>query len=210
MLPPSPPPVHLRTWPDAEALLADRAGILGWLVKHSMGPARFIQFLLLVVGVQFGWLMAGEALKALDEGAGDPVGVLLGAVLAAFGLGVMTAAGIVLFLLVRRDGAMRRLTHEWAALAGDPVRDARLRLPGMSLCWLLVSLLAGAFGLWLALETPANARRGQDTYTEVAYVIGAGTLFWIAGLIGVAKAVAHYRWAVRLAAAKTAAHPSGG
>lgn len=199
----------MRTWPDDRALLADRAGILGWLVQHSMGPARFTQFVLLVAGAQFGWLLVGEVLRALNEGA-DVFSVLLGALLAAFGLGVMVAAGIVLFLLVRRDGAMRRLIHEWAILASDPERDARLRLPGMSLCWLLVSFVAGAFGLWLALETPANARRGDDTYAEVAYVIGAGTLLWIAGLIGVTKAVAHYRWAVRLAAARPVSGTSAG
>lgn len=183
-------------------MLADRAGILGWLVGRSMGYARLAQFLLLVAAVQFGWLIVGEVLRTLDKGMPDPFSLMLGAFLAAFGLGVMTAAGIVLGLLLRRDAAMRRLTHQWAALGSDPVGDARLRLPGVSLCWLLISFLAGAFGLWLAVETPATARRGEDTYAEVAYVIGAGTLFWIAGLIGVTKAVAHYRWAVRLVAAK--------
>ncbi|MFD5897878.1 MULTISPECIES: hypothetical protein [unclassified Streptomyces] len=201
-LPPPPPPVHIRTWPDDQALLADRAGILGWLVGRSMGFARLAQFLLLVAGVQFGWLMAGQALRALAEEVVDPLGMIMGGLLAAFGLGVMTAAGIVLGLLLRRDGAMRSLTRQWAALASDPVRDARLRLPGVSLCWLLISFLVGAFGLWLSLDTPATARQGQDTYAEVVYLMGAGTLFWIAGLIGVTKAVGHYRWAVRLVTAK--------
>ncbi|WP_405795610.1 hypothetical protein [Streptomyces sp. NBC_01506] len=205
-LPPPPPPVHIRTWPDDTAMLTDRAGVLGWLVGRSMGPARLTQYVLLVVGVQFGWLMAGGALRALaDEGTADPLALPLIALLAAFGLGAMTACGIVLGLLLRRDGAMRRLIHQWAALASDPVRDARLRLPVVSLCWLLVSFLAGAFGLWLALETPASARRGEDTYADVTYFMGAGTLFWIAGLIGATKAVAHYRWAVRLTTAKTTA-----
>ncbi|MFE3251444.1 hypothetical protein [Streptomyces sp. NPDC059209] len=202
-LPPPPPPVHIRGWPDDQAMLADRAGILGWLVGRSMGFARLAQFLLLVAGAQFGWLMVGGALKALDDEAVDPLGVIMGGLLAAFGLGAMTAAGIVLGLLLRRDHAMRGLTRQWAALASDPLRDARLRLPGVSLCWLLTSFLTGAFGLWLALDTPASARRGQDTYAEVVYLMGAGTLFWIAGLIGVTKALTHYRWAVRLVTART-------
>ncbi|MET4924643.1 hypothetical protein P3L51_20180 [Streptomyces sp. PSRA5] len=197
-LPPPPPPVHIRTWPDEQALLAERATVLGWLVGRGMGPARLAQFLLLVAGVEFGWLMAGGGLDGLAGEDIDPITLILGAVLAAFGLGVMTAAGIVLGLLLRRDVAMYRLTRQWAALTSDPVGDPRLRLPGVSLCWLLISLLVGVAGLWLSLETPATARRGEDTYMEVAYVMGAGALLWIAGLIGVTKAVTHYRWAVRL------------
>lgn len=39
--------------------------------------------------------------------------------------------------------------------------------------------------------------------------MGAGTILWVMGLIGVVKAVSHYRWAIRLTVAaprtKTAA-----
>ncbi|MFD4769702.1 hypothetical protein [Streptomyces niveus] len=200
-LPPPPPPVHIRAWPDERAMLAERATILDWLVRRGMGPTRLTQFLLLVAGVEFGWLMAGEALLVLVEVGVDVITAGLGVVLVALGLGIMTAAGIVLGLLLRQDVAMYRLTRQWAAVASDPAGDARLRLPGLSLCWLLISFVAGALGLWLSLETPASARRGDDTYVEVAYVMGAGVLLWIAGLIGVTKAVTHYRWAVRLVAA---------
>ncbi|MFC8075145.1 hypothetical protein ACFUN8_06365 [Streptomyces sp. NPDC057307] len=200
-LPPPPPPVHIRTWPDEQALLAERARILDWLVGHGMGPARLTQFLLLVGGMEFGWLMAGGGLQGMIVEDVDPITLIFGVLLAAFGLGVLTAAGIVLGLLLRRDVAMHRLTRQWAALASDPVGDRRLRLPGVSLCWLLISFLVGVLGLWLSLETPASARRGEDTYGEVAYVMGAGALLWIGGLIGVTKAVTHYRWAVRLLAA---------
>ncbi|MEV8362974.1 hypothetical protein [Streptomyces niveus] len=196
-----PPPVHIRAWPDEGAMLAERATILDWLVRRGMGPTRLTQFLLLVVGVEFGWLMAGEGLLGLLEVGVDVITAGLGVVLVALGLGIMTAAGIVLGLLLRQDVAMYRLTRQWAALASDPAGDARLRLPGLSLCWLLISFVAGALGLWLSLETPASARRGEDTYMEVAYVMVAGVLLWIAGLIGVTKAVTHYRWAVRLVAA---------
>ncbi|MET9553290.1 hypothetical protein [Streptomyces sp. NPDC006645] len=199
-LPPPPPPVHIRAWPDEQAMLTERARILDWLVRHGMGPARLTQFLLLVVGVEVGWLIAGGGLSGVVEDGVDPITAALGVALTAFGLGVMTAAGIVLGLLLRRDVAMHRLTRQWAALASDPAGDARLRLPGVSLCWLLISFAVGVLGLWLSLETPATARRGEDTYVEVAYVMGAGALLWIAGLIGVTKAVTHYRWAVRLVA----------
>ncbi|MGW6305625.1 hypothetical protein ACWFRQ_32595 [Streptomyces niveus] len=200
-LPPPPPPAHIRAWPDEGAMLAERATVLDWLVGRGMGPTRLTQFLLLVVGVEFGWLMAGEGLLGLFEEGVDVITAGLGVVLVALGLGVMTAAGIVLGLLLSQDVAMYRLTRQWAALASDPAGDARLRLPGLSLCWLLISFVAGALGLWLSLETPASARRGEDTYVEVAYVMGAGALLWIAGLIGATKAVTHYRWAVRLVAA---------
>lgn len=181
-------------------MLTERAKILDWLVRRGMGPARLAQFLLLVAGVEFGWLLAGGGLQGLAEEGIDPITLGFGVLLVAFGLGTMTAAGIVLGLLLRRDIAMYRLTRQWAALASDPTGDARLRLPGVSLCWLLISFVAGVVGLWLSLETPASARRGEDTYAEVAYVMGAGVLLWVGGLIGVTKAVTHYRWAVRLVA----------
>lgn len=190
-------------------MLAERATILDWLVRRGMGPMRLTQFLLLVAGVEFGWLMAGGGLRGLLEEGVDPVTAIFGVVIVALGLGIMTAAGIVLGLLLRRDVAMYRLTRQWAALASDPAGDARLRLPGLSLCWLLISFVVGVLGLWLSLETPASARRGEDTYVEVAHVMGAGVLLWIAGLIGVTKAVTHYRWAVRLVAVGRARPAAG-
>jgi hypothetical protein len=198
-LPPPPPPPHIRSWPDRAALLADRAGILGYLAKRSLGAGALVIFWLLVAGAQLGWGMIGSALVSLSGGSGmfvDAVVAFLGTV----GVGFLLAAAAVLVLLVRRDQRVRELMAQWGALDSDPVADRRFRLPGLSLWWLLTSFLAGAFGLWIAFAVPAGARAGEDTYAGVAYAMGAGTILWIAALIGASRAVRHFRWALRLGA----------
>ncbi|MFE3737286.1 hypothetical protein [Streptomyces sp. NPDC059134] len=197
-LPPPPPPAHLRSWPDRAALLADRAGVLAYLGRRSLGPAALVVFWLLVLGVQFGWALIGGVLVALGDGT-DPLGAVLTVPVLAVGLGALVTAGVFLGLKVREERVMRVLMTRWAELARDPEGDAPLRMPGRSLSWLLTSFAAGAAGLWIAFVVPATAVRGEDTYAEVAYAMGAGTLLWIAGLTGVARAVGHYRWALRLA-----------
>lgn len=196
-LPPPPPPVHLRSWPGRDALLADRHGVLADLGRRSLGAGALALFWLLVAGVQLGWALIGAALTSADGGF-DPIGAVLVAVLATLGLGIMLGAGIVLGILVRRQRVMRGLMVRWAELESDPAGDARFRMAGPSLWWLLTSFVACAVGLWIALVVPATAEAGEDTYMEVVYGMGAGTVFWIAGLIGGARAVEHYRWAVRL------------
>ncbi|MEV7865155.1 hypothetical protein AB0P17_03405 [Streptomyces sp. NPDC088124] len=196
-LPPPPPPEHLRSWPDRAALLADRARALTYLGGRSLGPAALVRFWLLVVGVQFGWFLVGELLVSLADGV-DPLGVVFAVPFLAIGLGVLVTAVVFLGLSVREERAMRGLMTQWAALDLDPRADAGLRMAGRSLSWLLTSFVAGATGLAIAFVVPAMAERGEDTYAEVAYGMGAGTVLWIAGLIGVVRAVGHYRWAVRL------------
>ena len=92
-LPPPPPPVHLRSWPDRDALLADRHGVLADLGRRSLGAGALALFWLLVAGVQLGWALVGGALISTDGGV-DPISAVLVAVLATLGLGVMLGAGM--------------------------------------------------------------------------------------------------------------------
>ncbi|WP_031076741.1 hypothetical protein [Streptomyces sp. NRRL S-118] len=197
-LPPPPPPVHLRTWPDRDALLADRALAVGELTRRLLGGERLTLFLLLLAGLHVGWLIVGGALMSLDDGLVDPLSGLFAVLGACFGAAVMIPAGYAVASSVRRDRAARELLLQWAALDRDPARDARLRAPAPSVTWFLLSFGLCAAGLWLSFTVPAAARPGATTYAEVAYGMGAGLLLWVHGLIGLAKAVGHYRFAVRL------------
>ncbi|MGW2561049.1 hypothetical protein ACWCXB_17730 [Streptomyces sp. NPDC001514] len=209
-LPPPPPPEHIRTWPDRDALLADRAVVLGDLVKRLLGVPRLLWFLLVVAVLQLGWGFVGAGLTSLGHGLVDPLTLLVMVFGGAIGVGIMVAGGLAVGSGIRRDRRLRELLTQWASLDRDPAGDVRFRAPGPSLCWFLVSFLTGAFGLWLSFATPATARPGSSTYGEVAYLMGVGVILWVAGLIGATKAVAHYRWAVRLTTAAPPAKAPGG
>lgn len=84
------------------------------------------------------------------------------------------------------------------ALDRDPERDRELRLPGVSLVWLLLSFVLAAGGLALCVIGPASARPGDDTYGMVALMMGLGMVAWLTGLIGAVKASAHRRWVLRV------------
>lgn len=196
-LPPPPPPPHLRTWPDREALLADRDRAMGELGGRLLGGARLAVFLVWLLLLEIGWGLVGAALVTFDE-ALDPFGAAVSLVLAGLGAGALVPAAYFQVAGVRRDLAARRLLVRWAALDHAPARDARHRAPGLSLAWLLVSFALCAAGLWLCVVVPVSARPGATTYAEVVYGVGAGFLLWLTGLAGAAKAVAHYRLAVRL------------
>ncbi|MFD7445098.1 hypothetical protein [Streptomyces sp. NPDC059909] len=207
--PPPPPPEHIRTWPGRDALLADRAAVLGDLVTRLLGVPRLLLFLLVVALLQLGWGF-GAGLTSLGHGLADPPTLLVMVFGGAIGVGIMVAGGLAAGSGIRRDRRIRELLAQWASLDRDPAGDARFRAPGPSLCWFLVSFAVGAFGLWLSFATPATARPGSSTYGEVAYLMGVGAILWVAGLIGAAKAVALYRWAVRLTTAAPSAKAPGG
>ncbi|MFD5426899.1 hypothetical protein [Streptomyces sp. NPDC127084] len=200
-LPPPPPPEALRSWPDREALLADRAAVLGDLTTRLIGIPRLLVFLLQLAMLQLGWGIAGSGLASLGpDGPYDPLSMIL--IVVAFGIatGVLVPAGLLVGSGIGRDRRIRALLDQWAALDRDPAGDARFRAPGPSLCWLLSCFVFGAFGLWLSFAIPASAQPGATTYGEVAYFMGVGVICWVMGLIGAAKAVTHYRWALRLTA----------
>ncbi|MGC4926606.1 hypothetical protein [Streptomyces sp. DT117] len=207
-LPPPPPPVEIRTWPDREAMLADRAFILGALVRMHLGPARLGVLVMWAGLAAFGWLLVGTAL-AMFEQAQDVTNGLAGLVSLFLGVAALVPGIAFVCLYLVRDRKVRALLVEWGALDRDPERDRELRLPGMSLVWLLLSFTLAAVGLALCVICPATARPGDDTYATVALNMGLGMVAWLTGLIGVAKALAHRRWVLRVLAVPAATPAPG-
>ncbi|WP_432085695.1 hypothetical protein [Streptomyces sp. bgisy095] len=203
-LPPSPPPVEIRSWPDRDARIADRARALGELGRRLLGPGRLAMFLVAFGLLQLGWGLIGVLLVSL----GDPLDVItVFIVLFAAGLGIgVLAPGVWLTVRgLRRDRILRERLVQWAVLDRHGPTDARLRAPALSACWLVLSFVMCAAGLWVGFAVPAGTTRDNGGYGLVAYGMGVALILWITGLTGLLKAVGHYRFAVRL----TAPRPPG-
>ncbi|MFD0025289.1 hypothetical protein [Streptomyces sp. NPDC058382] len=198
-LPPPPPPVEIRTWPDRGALLADRAVVLGALVRAHLGPARLGLLWLWGALGALGWSLVGTAFITFEE-PGDVFGVLFGVVFLCTGAVCLVPAVVFVVVGLRRDREVRRLLLQWGGLDRDPAGDSALRLPGTSLVWLLSSFLLCAVGLYACVAVPAEAVPGDDTYGLVALGMGLGFVLWLIGLIGVTKAFLHRRWVLRVLA----------
>ncbi|MFD7627104.1 hypothetical protein ACFV7Q_13895 [Streptomyces sp. NPDC059851] len=199
-LPPPPPPADLRAVLDeasVRAVRADRVRILRELGRRSLGPGRLLLLWAVAAVIALGWSLVGAGLMAFESSG--PFSVVFGGVFALLGAGVMIPAGFWSARCVRRDRAVRRLLHAWAEVDPDPAADAWLRSPGPILFWALSSSAAAVFGLYVcfAAAAAAWARPGGATYGEVTYTVGFGTILWITGLLGLGKAGAHHRWAVR-------------
>lgn len=178
-------------------MLADRARAMDDLTGRHLGPGRLARFWLLVVGAAFGWATVGAALRAF-EGPGDPLTAVFGAGLGAVGLAGVVTCWIFIGLGARRDRTIRQLLAGWAEVGrGDGFSAAQWCVPGLSLAWLLSSVVVCGLGLWSSLGFAVRARPGTDTYVDAVFFIGLGLILWVAGLVGAAKAVGHYRWAVR-------------
>lgn len=194
-LPPPPPPAHLRAWLDENAVRADRARFLSELGRRSLGFGRLLLLWAVSAVFALGWTFVGMALMAFETH--DLFSYLFGLIFAVLGVGVLIPAGFWFAWGAKQDRQIRRLMSAWAELGRDPAADAEVRAPGRSLTWLLTSFLLGALGLYVTFGTAVTARPGADTYGEVAYMMGLGMILWITGLLGLGKAGAHYRWAVR-------------
>ncbi len=181
---------------------------MGELGRRLLGGGRLGLFLVWLLVLEVGWGLVGAGLVMFDE-ALDPFSVGFALLSAAAGVGALVPAAFFQVRGLRRDRAVRWLFVQWATLDAAPARDARHRAPGLTLAWLLVSFALCAAGLWLCLAVPASARRGTDTYAEVAYGMGAGLLLWVTGLVGTVRAVAHHRLAVRLFSPVRAAPRAG-
>lgn len=196
-LPPPPPPVEIRTWPDRGALLADRALLLGALVRMHLGPGRLGLLWLWGALGALGWSLISTAFITFEESY-DVISAIVGLVLLVLGVCCLVPAVILVVVGLRRDVLIRRLLAQWGELDRDPVADRALRMPGTSLVWLLVSFLLCACGLYAGVAVPAGAVRGHDTYGLMALIMGLGLIGWIIGLIGVTKALLHRRWVIRV------------
>ncbi|MFF4184518.1 hypothetical protein ACFYZ9_15115 [Streptomyces sp. NPDC001691] len=192
-LPPSPPPAEMRAWPDRNALLADRARVLEALVRGYLGVGRLGLHWLCAALFALGWSLVGTALTSLT----DVLTAIVGGVFLLLGLGVMIPTGLAVGFGLRKDRRIRQLLHQWGELDRDPVLDRNLRRPGLSLAWLVPSVLLCAAGLGVCLVLPATADPGRDTYALVVYGMGLGLICWLTGLVGVVKAAAHRRWVLR-------------
>lgn len=198
-LPPPPPPAELRSWPDRGALLADRARALDALGRRLLGGGRFALFAGSVLMLQLGWGMVGVLLIGAGGPVLDPITLLVGVTAAVLGLGVLVPGVWLVARGVRQDRVVRERLAAWAALDREAAADARLRRPAQSVCWLLLSAALCGLGLWLGFAVPAGVTREDGGHYLVAYGMGVALIFWINGLIGLVKAVGHYRMAIRVA-----------
>ncbi|WP_299532373.1 hypothetical protein [uncultured Streptomyces sp.] len=196
-LPPPPPPVEIRSWPDREAMLADRALVLGELVTRYIGRRRLGVLWTWGAVAALGWALVGLAILALEE-PHDVFAGILAVPFALFGAALLIPAVVLAGTGLGRDREVRALLDAWGALDRDPDRDASLRRPGDSLLWLLASGLLCAVGLFVCVVLPATAERGVDTYGSVAGSMGLGMVAWLTGLAGVVRAFAHRRWVLRV------------
>ncbi|MFF7437886.1 hypothetical protein [Streptomyces sp. NPDC008122] len=196
-LPPPPPPAELRSWPDREALLADRALALDALGRRLLGVGRLTLFLVWFLLLQLGWGLIGLLLIALGSPYPDPMTTVVMGFAAVLGIGAFVPAVWLTVRSLRRDRTVRERLAQWAALDRHPPTDARVSAPVLSVVWLLLSFAMCGVGLWMGFAVPAGVSR-DDGYGLVAYGMGVALILWITGLTGVAKAVGHYRFAVRL------------
>ncbi len=201
-LPPPPPPPYLRIWPDRQALLTDRGLALQELLRRHLGVHRLLFLWLCGAAAVIGWALLMQPVKLIEEK--DPTGIILGPVLAILGLAALAPAVVGVVFSIRRDRRIRELANAWLALDHHPASDARLRAPGLSLLWLLSSLAVSALGLWASFASAAYAEPGHQTYADVALGMGVGLILWLTGLLGAAKALSHYRWALRMLSPSTA------
>ncbi|MFE5295946.1 hypothetical protein [Streptomyces sp. NPDC056632] len=210
-LPPPPPPAELQSWPDREARLADRALALDELGRRLLGAGRLTLFLVWLVLLEFGWGLIGIGMSAFGGGGlADLPTLLVGLFCAIAGIGALVPAVWLTVRSVLRDRLVRERLVQWAVLDAEPAADARLRAPVLSACWLLLSFALCATGLWISFAVAAHTTRDNGGYPLVVYGMGAGLGLWITGLTGLAKAVAHYRLAIRLTGRPAARSASSG
>lgn len=187
----------MRAWLDESAVRADRARFLKELGRRSLGPGRLLLLWAVAAVFALGWSFVGMALMSFET-PGEPLAYVFGLIFALLGAGVLIPAGFWFARGAKRDRRVRQLMCAWAESDRDPAADAGVRAPGLSLTWLLASFALGAFGLYVTFGSAASARPGATTYGEVTYFMGLGMILWITGLLGLGKAGAHYRWAVRV------------
>lgn len=165
------------------------------LRRRSLGVHRLLLLWLFALGCAIGWALLTVPLELIEDH--DPMAFVMGPICAVLGLGALAPSVVGIVAGIRNDRKIRALADSWLALDSHPASDSALRSPGLSLCWLLSSLTVCALGLWASFAAAAYAEPGRDSYSDVALGMGAGLILWLTGLIGITKAVGHYRWAIR-------------
>ncbi|MFD6421891.1 hypothetical protein [Streptomyces sp. NPDC060198] len=207
VLPPPPPPVEIRSWPDRSSLLADRAAVLGELVRLHVGGGRLALVLTWGAVAALGWASVGAGIASYEESL-DPISDLFAIVLLFVGIALFVPAAAFFGLGVARARKVRTLLAGWGTLDRDPDGDRPLRVPGLGLAWLLLSYALCAAGLFTCVAVPASAAPGEDTYGVVILGMGVGLCAWITGLTCAVTAVSHRRWVLRALGGPAAAGPA--
>ncbi|MFD5034061.1 hypothetical protein ACFVWX_22015 [Streptomyces sp. NPDC058220] len=196
-LPPPPPPEEIRSWPDREALLADRAAAMTVLTGRGLAIGRLLLLWLLAAVAVIGWAAVGLAIQSFEEGGLAQATGLAALVLAAV---FLVPAGVGLGFWLRGGHDVRQRLDAWAALGQDPATDVRLRAPARCVAWLLPSVLLCLLGAWGVGHGWTAAGNGPEPVTvgDAVYALGLEATVLLTGLLGIARSVAHQRWSARL------------
>ncbi|MFF3751175.1 hypothetical protein ACFYYH_12030 [Streptomyces sp. NPDC002018] len=196
-LPPPPPPPHLRSWPDREALLADRAATMAALAGRRLGIGRLVLLWLTGAVAALGWASVGLAIQSFEQGGLGQVTGLVALFLAAV---LLIPAGVALGYWLERGRTVRQRLEAWAELDQDPPRDLRVRAHGRSVMWLLLSVVLCALGVWAtaAAWTGAAPGPGSVTVGETVYALGLAVTALATGVLGAVQSYAHQAWSGRL------------
>ncbi|MEU5973540.1 hypothetical protein [Streptomyces sp. NPDC047315] len=209
---PAAPPAAGETAGETTPLREDA---LHDLTRQSIGPAKLGLLLLLVAGLELGWVLVGTALVALDDIV-DAFTVVFAAFLTFLGALALVPSAVFLVRGVRDDRAVRAELKDLAAQHRDPIGDARFSRAAITVCWLLVSLALVTAGVLICASASTSGGGGgylssySTTNSRFAYTFGAGAALVVPGLLGVAKAIAHHAWAARLLDPVPAARARGG
>ncbi|MDI3405502.1 hypothetical protein [Streptomyces cavernicola] len=192
-LPPPPPPPHLRTWPDRDALLSDRADALKILHRRSLGLFQLGRLWLLALLALCGWSGVAGAVQMGTSADGFPIDVFIAVLVAAVGLAVIAPAVLVAVLWLRRQQRIGQLRDAWLLLDSDEAADNRLRSPALSLTWMLLSFAMCGLGILSSYSAAATAA-GSAAMFQLFLGMGGGMIIWVTGLLGIHRAFRHRQW----------------
>lgn len=198
-VPPPPPPPHLRSWPDREALLADRADAMAALTGRRLGMGRLVLLWLTGAVAALGWASVGLAVQSFEQGG---LGAMTGLLALALGSVLLIPAGVALGFWLDRGRTVRERLEAWAELDRDPASDVRVRARAhrRSVMWLLPSVVLCAVGVWATGGAWAGMAPGPGSRTvgETVYALGLSVTVLVTGILGAVQSYGHQAWSGRL------------
>ncbi|MEK8144547.1 hypothetical protein NKH18_31145 [Streptomyces sp. M10(2022)] len=153
--------MEIRSWTGRDALLRDRALILGELVKMHVGRGRLATLWLWAAVAALGWSCVGSAIMMFEESY-DGFGVLVGLVAVIIGACLLIPAVVFVVIGLARDRRVRGLLDEWGALDRDPEGTCRCGCRGpVRPGWRCRSCCArsACTHAWRSRRVPGRARR---------------------------------------------------